>query len=211
MTYTKEQLLEKYRNLPDDIKQVYDSDQMIDAIIDIGNKYKLHIDQRGELANEIGMVFLGVTRPSEFLANIEQRLKISIEEAGEIVKDINSRIFFPIRASLEKLNGASHDTYRPERAPLVENFSPAGNVSGKNIIKTAPNQSAPANNAIIIGSTKPLLEGDDADRRLFEEKMSKLFRLPKEEVELGRTHPSSANANDQASKVKTDPYREPTN
>ncbi len=206
MNYTEEQILERYRSLPEDIKDAIDSVELLDLVESVGKKFKLHVDQQGELSNEIGLLLFGITKPEVFLEEIIKRVNLTPEVAGEIAKELNTKIFFPIRASLEKLNNGGVASYRPEQATKVENFSPAGNVSRANIQTPQIPLPVPDNNAIITGSTAP--HNDEAgDKKLFDEKMGKLFRLPKEEVELGSADSSSS---EPAAKEKTvDPYHEP--
>lgn len=100
MDYSEEQLSDTFGLLPEDIKKAIvsvDSAQKIRAIAD---KYSLHIDQAGELGAETGLVLLGETAPQDFLGNVTRELKISPELAGEIIKDVNAQIFFPVRDSL---------------------------------------------------------------------------------------------------------------
>jgi len=204
MSYTKTELYEKFENLPDEIQEAFLSIDTYNTIKKLADKYTLHVDQSGLLSEEIGLVMLGVTRPENFLSTIQQKLNISLETAGEIVKDINTDIFFPIRSSLEELNEGGEARYRTERAPLVENFSPAEAISDKNIPKPQTPLQNPNNNAIIINK-EVAKDGPRSDRQVFDEKMGKLFRLPKEEVELG----GSNTPNQQASNQKSfDPYRE---
>jgi len=207
MTLSKDELYEKFNLLPEDIKEAFYSLDTYDVLEKLVEHYRLHIDQMGQLSEQIGFVMLGVTKPDDFLSNVQQKLNIPLNIAGEIVKEINSKIFFPIRTSLEKLNNGGVATYRPEQATKVENFSPAGNVSRDNIQKPQQPLPTPNNNAIIVGNTAPL--GDQSgDKKLFDEKMGKLFRLPKEEVELGST---GSGPSDSVAKERTvDPYRELT-
>jgi len=206
MKYTKAELYEKYENLPDDVQEAFLSINTYNTIKKIVDKYKLHIDQSGMLSEEIGFVMLGVTRPEDFLSNIQQKLGTTIEVAGEIVKDINVEIFFPIRASLKEINNGGVATYRTEHVPLVENFSPAGQVD-QNIIRPQTPLQNPDNNAIIINREVPK-DDSYSDRQVFDEKMGKLFRLPKEEVELGGGNRNPLGQST-AQKV-TDLYKEPT-
>lgn len=208
MTYTKVELYEKFENLPDDVQEAFLSIDTYNTIKKIGDKFKLHIDQSELLGEEIGFVMLGVTRPENFLGNIQQKLGISTEIAGEIVKDINTSIFFPIRSSLEALNNGGVAKYTSERPPLVENFSPAGQVSDKNIPQPPTPLQNPDNNAIIINREVPPNESH-SDRQIFDEKMGKLFRLPKEEVELGGRTTVSNPAEQSAPAKSPDPYKEP--
>lgn len=225
MFYTREQLREKYINLPDDIKDALDSVELLNLIESVSQKFTLHIDQSGRLCNEIGLLLFGLTRPENFLKRIIKEVNLAPEAAGEITKELNEKIFFPIRTSLEKLNNGGVASYRPEQAPKVENFSPAGNTAGTNFPPTTPRPN-PNNNAIIVGSTAPLSsinseqaaqagstgspQAKSGDQRMFDEKMSKLFRLPKEEVELGTSHPTGP-VTPPAQPKTTDPYREIAN
>jgi len=206
MTYTKDELYEKFKNLPEDIRESFLSIDTYDTIKKIVDKYKLHIDQSGKLSEEIGFVMLGITRPDDFLDNLQDKLGISLETAGEITKDINVSIFFPIRESLEEINSQHTLQHQNEKAPLVENFSPAGQISEKNIPKTETPLSNPNNNAIIIneqGEKNHLTN----EQRMFDEKMGKLFRLPKEQVDLGEGAGTTILGNAKTD-TKLDPYRE---
>lgn len=199
MPYTKEQLKERYENLPEDVKTVFDSVEMLDAISDISEQFNLHVDQQGILADEIGQVLLGITRPNDFLGHLQTRMKVPIETAGEIVKIANEKIFFPIRFSLEKMANGGLSPYQANPAPQVENFSPAGNISGENIQQ--PTRVVDKNNAIIVGEVKPLTDNRQPGQDIFDEKMSRLFHLPKEEQKLGSKEETTQ-------PTKQDPYRE---
>lgn len=203
MTYTKTDLYEKFENLPDDVQEAFLSVNTYNTIKKIVDKFKLHIDQSGILSEEIGLVMLGVTHPENFLTNLEQKLNITLETAGDIVKEINTTIFFPIRASLEAINNGGVAKYSAERPSLVENFSPAGQISNKNIYHPETPLQNPDNNAIIINK-EVTDKNPQSDRQVFDEKMGKLFRLPKEEVDLGLNDRAS---NDYRNPI-TDPYKE---
>ena len=205
MTHTREQLREIYKNLPEEIKDALDSVELLDLIEEIGKKFHLHIDQQGKISNEIGLMLFGITRPENFIDKLIKAVELTPEVAGEITKELNTKIFFPIRKSIERVHStASQNAYHAAPAPQVEHFSPAGNVSSGNIEKTESPLRTPDNNAIIVGSTAPMKTPDQVERDLFDEKMGKLFRIPKEELELGE-------ASNNKPPTSTDPYRENTN
>lgn len=201
--YSKAELYEKFENLPEEIQEAFLSIDTFNTIKKITDNHKLHIDQSGLLSEQIGFVMLGVTKPENFLSNIQEKLNITPEIAGEIVKEINTEIFFPIRTSLEKLNN-SGSQYDNEKAPLVENFSPTGSVSEQNIYKPETPLQNSTNNAIIINEDTENIT-PKSDRQIFDEKMGKLFRLPKEEVDLGLNNFKEAEDNKER---VSDPYRE---
>lgn len=207
MNYTQEQLLKIFKNLPEEVKDAIVSVDTADAIKNIGDKYKLHIDQMGVLASLTGGVMLGTLKPHDFLSNIQGKLNISLETAGEIVKDINTAIFFPIRQQLKvihNLERSSEEKYRPEPAPLVEPAMPLGNPD-PNIKETTP---APTNNSAVI-INQPVPEKREAGEKIFTDKMAKLFNIPKEEV--AKTNiPTEKKDNDLTNKpIHHDPYQEP--
>ncbi len=238
--YTENQLFEKFRTLPDDIRQSFVSFDTLDVLGKITGKYKLHIDQGGALSEQVGLLMLGVTRPRDFLANIQTALNIPIETAGEIVKEVNDKIFFPIRQSLKEIHNLAEgkDTIeRSETAPKVENFAPEGDVSAKNIPAHVEPLPVPDNNAIIISindggaihprEDRPATEGSipakpasvlpgesiktiptvSPDQKLFDQKMGKLFHVPKEEVTI--TPLKEASPEQKANQpADDDPYRE---
>ena len=95
---------------------------------EIGEKHGLHIDKIGELASETGLVFLGLTRPQEFVSNLAERLGVAREAARDIAADVNERVFLPVREHLKALHHAderafdtSADTARktPPPAPTL--------------------------------------------------------------------------------------------
>src|SRR3972149_1025041 len=77
-----------YDNLPEDLKDSIFSVDTTSVVNEIGRKYGLAIDKIGDLANETGMVMLGVTHPNEFIGNLADRLEVDKEKARAIAKEI---------------------------------------------------------------------------------------------------------------------------
>ncbi len=119
MTYTKEQLSEAFKKLPQDIRNAIFSVDTATAIQEIGTKNQLMIDKVGELADETGLVMLGFTRPSTFISNLSDRLGIEKEAAKEIAEEINSRIFFPVRENLKKIHGMEEEAKTSETSANI--------------------------------------------------------------------------------------------
>ena len=82
--YTEEQIGQMYDNLPEDLKEAIFSVDMSEIVEKIGREKQLNIEQIGDLANETGMVMLGVTHPNEFIANLADRLEVDKEKARVI-------------------------------------------------------------------------------------------------------------------------------
>lgn len=121
--YTPQQLREIYLKLPEDVKEAMFSVDTAEIIRNIGEKHKLMIDKIGELADETGLVMLGLAHPSEFISHLADRLGVEKEKAKEIAEETNSKVFFPIRENLKKIHGVE------EAAP--EGGEPRPEISGR--------------------------------------------------------------------------------
>ncbi len=97
----EEKLMERFRSLPKSLREAISSIETADNIQEIGEKYKLHIDQVGKLGSETGLVMLGFTRPYLFPAKVAQALNIPREDASKIAQDINEKIFSQIREFIQ--------------------------------------------------------------------------------------------------------------
>jgi hypothetical protein len=139
--YTQQQLLERYRKLPGDLKEAIFSVETAEIIQKISKKYGLHIDKMGELASETGLVMLGITHPRDFISNISSRLEISREKATEIAKDINNEIFSKVRENLKNIHGIKEEK-KPETSlpskPPYPSKPPTPPLSGQSF-KAPPN------------------------------------------------------------------------
>ena len=106
----KENLIQKFKNLPQDLKDVIfdvDSPNIIRAI---AKKYGLQIDQAGELADEIGLLMLGITHPRDFVASLAKRLGTDSETTKKIAEEINAQIFSKVKESLKKIHSVEDKT-----------------------------------------------------------------------------------------------------
>src|SRR3990167_7030657 len=91
--FTEEQIAQMYDNLPEDLKEAIFGLEMNEIVEKIGRENQLNIEQIGDLANETGMVMLGVTHPNEFIGNLADRLEVDKEKARAIAQEINEQIF----------------------------------------------------------------------------------------------------------------------
>ncbi len=114
-----EKIEEKFLELPEDVQKALFSVEVSETISGVGKKYGLVVNKLGELADETGLIMLGLTKPSEYIKNLEQRLGVSASQAKEIAEDINQKVFSPIRESLKKIHGitASAQAEAPKKIP----------------------------------------------------------------------------------------------
>ncbi|MDP3934980.1 MAG: hypothetical protein Q8Q46_02080 [Candidatus Giovannonibacteria bacterium] len=115
------EIMERYKDLPEDIQQALFSSATSDAILAIGKKNGLAIDKIGELVDETGLVMLGITSPSDYVKNLVSRLSVTQEKARAIAEEINQKVFQPVRESLKKIHGlaAEKPTPPPPAPPFV--------------------------------------------------------------------------------------------
>ncbi|MDO8493315.1 MAG: hypothetical protein Q7S19_02110 [bacterium] len=121
MNYSKEELNEAYKKLPPELKEIFFSEDITEPINNIGRKYKLHIDQIGELDSETGFVLLGLTQPTDFVSNLTTRLGLDRITASQIASDINDQVFLKVRELLKQAKpGPAEDMPEDEVSGLSQ-------------------------------------------------------------------------------------------
>ena len=94
-----------YAELPEDLKDAIFGLEMNEIVERIGRENQsIEIEKIGDLANETGMVMLGVTHPNDFIGNLADRLEVDKEKARTIAQEINEQIFKKVRDSLRKIH-----------------------------------------------------------------------------------------------------------
>jgi hypothetical protein len=98
--FTAEQIQKRFETLPQEIKDAIASTDVHDALKAISTKYSLHIDQQGELVDQVGLVMLGLSPAKSFVSNLSQAAEIDAPTAAKIAADINSQVLDKIRSSM---------------------------------------------------------------------------------------------------------------
>lgn len=99
-----------FDELPENIQDAIMSVNSSDAITEISEKYKLHIDQQASLGSETGLVLLGLTDPMEFVNNLSSKLGIDKNIASQIVGEINEKIFVKVKDSLRAIHSGQKNS-----------------------------------------------------------------------------------------------------
>ena len=118
--YTNEQKIKLFESLPDELKEVIVSTETTDIIRNIANKHSLMLDQVTEMADEIGLIILGLTKTKDFVKNISERLNIDHNKAFLISEDINKYIISSVRESLQKVQGGEQELNPPPPTPVIK-------------------------------------------------------------------------------------------
>ncbi|MBI2639703.1 MAG: hypothetical protein HYW90_02305 [Candidatus Sungbacteria bacterium] len=104
---TEETILTRYESLPEDLKQALMGVETAGELYKIGKNANLSVEKIGRLAEEVGLIILGLTPSQNFISDLKQMLEVPQEKAEEVASEVNTRIFLPIRESLKRLHGAS--------------------------------------------------------------------------------------------------------
>lgn len=99
--YPQEEINKQFEKLPPVLREAMFSPDVAEKIFQTGNKFGLNIDKIRILAEEVGFIILGLSKPREFTSNLSERLEIAMEKAREISASINHEIFFPLRQELK--------------------------------------------------------------------------------------------------------------
>jgi len=104
--YSKEELWGLYEQLPEDLKKATFSEKVGQIIQDICDKNGITDDGLiFNITKNVGYVFLGLLSPEEFPDVLEKELKIEKKQAEKINFQITTKVFIPLKNSLEKLYG----------------------------------------------------------------------------------------------------------
>lgn len=165
MEHTPEQLNAAFERLPERVQDAIASTELVRTIKQIGHKHDLYLDQLGELSDLIGLIMLGLKKPEKFLDDVKARLNVSISQAGAIVQDVNTEIFFPIRESLRQVTGTEEIPGRDnntENKDLFSNkMSKLFNIKEERPTASPEKENTPPNTPIIPKRNDPYREPID--------------------------------------------------
>lgn len=160
MAYTNAQLKEMFKKLPQKVREAIFAEETANTMQAIGNQFALHIDQVGIVADEAGLVMLGVTPRSQFAPMIQKRARLTPEVASKISSEVETRVFKPIQ---EHLRGESviDDTIEtlpsPEqRTALTPTEKPYTPPPAANAVPQAPKPLSPPTPPAIPISREPM-------------------------------------------------------
>ena len=125
-----QKITQRLAELPADVRQAVQSADMAKKIEALGLKYKLHIDQIGELEDETLMTMLGFTPLDSFERRITDALRLPAETGKGVAEEINQNIFLAVRASLRQFTEA--------KAAAPKEIHPAELMLSQKTVTTAP-------------------------------------------------------------------------
>ena len=96
--YSKEQLWEMYKKLPEQIREAMSSEEMSDAISEICQKNNISVEDSSSISNIINEVLFGILLAGDFQKTIETELGLKKDAAKKISQEIDRFVFSPISA-----------------------------------------------------------------------------------------------------------------
>ncbi|MEK7567648.1 MAG: hypothetical protein AAB513_01875 [Patescibacteria group bacterium] len=110
MHYSPDELQRKFDSLPEELREAITSVDFAKSLQEIGKTSGLHLDQLDQLFEEVGFVLLGMTHPSEFGRKIGVLFNLPEVARNSLVKEVDEKIFKPIRTSLMSLHSKTPKT-----------------------------------------------------------------------------------------------------
>ena len=152
MNSSDPKVIEKFKSLPQKLKDALFSEDTTEAVFAIGKENNLTVYQMGELADETGLIILGLTRPEEYAKNLAQKLGTDPATTNKIVQAVNQKVFDSILEELKAL-------HRGESVPTTEKTAtpsplPAASTNIEAQVKSI--QPAVAPNKPTVESIKPI-------------------------------------------------------
>lgn len=99
--YSDSEILSTTQKAPIPIRGRIEDVQTALIIAEIGQRFNLHIDQIGTIAELNRNMLLGLVNPQEFLNELIAA-KVPEKDAREIMTEINQKIFMPLREEMRK-------------------------------------------------------------------------------------------------------------
>ncbi|HVB19823.1 MAG TPA: hypothetical protein VNF51_00845 [Candidatus Paceibacterota bacterium] len=101
----EESIRQVIRTLPPVIRAYFAQGKYTIIAQNLMAKYGLRIDQGGVLEREIMLLLMGIDNPDEFIQVLAEEAKLDQKTITNIVQDVNTQIFVPLREEEEKKGG----------------------------------------------------------------------------------------------------------
>lgn len=110
MEYTKQQLQERLKSLPQDIRDALFAAETADVIEAMEDRYDLTPEQVKNISKETGYLMMGITKPQDYVQKLTKTIGVPRDKASFIAQEVNRTILHPIRDSLKQIHGVAKKT-----------------------------------------------------------------------------------------------------
>ena len=99
----RQEMNTRFALLPEQLQKVIMGNDYEQTLLAVAKAHKLTFDELGTLELETTMVLLGMTQPADYRDELQGELKKNDDEIDPLVKDVNEKVFGPVRAALERI------------------------------------------------------------------------------------------------------------
>lgn len=114
-----QKIQQRIAELPEDVRAAIQSNDLHQKVLAIGGKHQLHIDQVGELEDEVMLAMLGFSPLETLGKRLSDALHIAPDAGERLAADINTELFGSIRESMKKFAAAKTQAANPAPAPTM--------------------------------------------------------------------------------------------
>lgn len=123
MDISDDQLLAASRRVPRPIREFASGDEVGSVAMSLAQKYQLHTDRAGVLADILIKALLGFIRPEDMTKVLMDALMLEQSVASSLITDINTLVFMPLQKSVREAVEAErleHELEEEESEPEAE-------------------------------------------------------------------------------------------
>lgn len=128
----KRQIEERMEEIPAPLAEAIRQSGWENIVFDIGRKYSLHVDDIGNIQNELILVLVGITHPDEFRSILLKELRIPEDKVDLIIDEINVKLNEKIKNTLKQTLKEVESEEKPEIKTETDIHS-----SERNVLKNA--------------------------------------------------------------------------
>jgi len=101
--FTEQQVQRRYNSLPDNLRDILDSESVIENTRQICRAHYLDEDKALIVEQLMGLIILGFVSVDELSQEIQENIHLNHRHADEFSQEIDKKIFSPIKNDLEKV------------------------------------------------------------------------------------------------------------
>ncbi len=202
---TQKIIEDRFRELPEQIREVITESGWEKTIRNIVSKNGLRIDQGSVIEHETLLIMLGFETPEDYLNNLINEAEIKPEIASKIAQEVSDQIFSLIRAKIiEKTESEEVEEIHQQKTKAETNLERENIL--KEIEDPEENQVKPNNSLMIepdVQTPSTSVNTPEQNQKIIEQDMKKTSPSVNNVAQKLQNPTVSA-----AKTVKIDPYRE---
>ena len=99
----KKKIEERFKEIPEVLASAIKASNWESIVFDIGRRHSLHVDDIGDIQNELILVLTGIVHPDEFRRIVIEEIGVPEDKADVIIDELNTQINQKIKESLKAI------------------------------------------------------------------------------------------------------------